>query len=147
MPTSGDINKEWHLTQTGSEEQPSITTNVIQLKPPSADLLPEGFVQLSDFLDQFDAEPEIAERLPAARQELAAASIHTGKGQTLRDLRLAKGWSQAEFATLIGTSQARVSRLEARREKPSEDTIRELAISLDVDFNTLMNALKHADNK
>ena len=150
MPGLNDTNKNaWHLTQTGAEQQASATQNqnVVQLRPQGAPTLPDGFSYLTDFLDKFDEAPEISAALPGARIALAEASPELRGARTLRDLRLSKGWSQAEFAQMLGTSQARISRLEARKEKPAEDTLRDLASLLAVDFNTLMDALKYADNK
>jgi transcriptional regulator with XRE-family HTH domain len=60
---------------------------------------------------------------------------------TLRTLRLSKGLSQKELSTKLGTSQAAVSEYESRQRKPAEDMIRSLSESLEVDFNTLMEAL------
>ena len=150
MQGSNDTNKKWQkLRQTGAEEQVSAapSQNVVQLRPQDASLPPDGFSYLSDFLNEFDNAPEIATALPAARVALSKVRQQNGSARTLRDLRLLRGWSQAEFAQLFGTSQAHISRLESRKEKPSEDSLRVLADLLAVDFNTLMDALKHADDK
>ena len=105
--------------------------------------LPEGSMLLSDFLDKIEAEPEIAPLLPAARRNLALHYEDVQAAPTLRTLRLRKGLSQKELATSLGTSQAAVSEYEARTRKLTEDTIRKMAQVLEVDFNTLMDALKY----
>ncbi|WP_375282928.1 helix-turn-helix domain-containing protein [Sphingobium yanoikuyae] len=119
------------------------SSTVIALDRSQERALPAGAELLEDFLDQFDADPAVAEHLPAARRRFARASEEVGAAVTLRQLRLAQGLSQGELASAIGTSQAAVSAIESRRRKPGEDTIRALSAILQVDFNTLMVALQN----
>lgn len=116
-------------------------TSVVRLDRSQDRPVPEGAKVLDTFLDEFLTDPEIAAHLPAARQELADDFRKVGMPVTLRTLRLKKGHSQAEFASLLGTSQAAVSAYEARQRKPNEEMIRKFAEALEVDFNTLMDAL------
>lgn len=103
--------------------------------------VPAGAELLSTFLDDFQSQEDIAKHLPDVRREIAREDREAGAPVTLRSLRLEKGMSQQQFAKAIGTSQSAVSLLEARRQKPTEDTIRAMASALDTDFNTLMDAL------
>jgi ribosome-binding protein aMBF1 (putative translation factor) len=102
--------------------------------PPRAELM-------DTFLDEFEARPEVAAHLAAARQELSRSHAEAGDRVTIRTLRLARGLSQKELADQLQTSQAAVSSYESRSRKPSEDMIRSMAVSLGVDFNQLMEAL------
>jgi ribosome-binding protein aMBF1 (putative translation factor) len=115
---------------------------VITLDFSAAYPVPESARSLGDFLDEFEALPDVAPHLRQARQEVAEA-LTKQSGTRLSHLRLAKGLSQGELAELIGTSQSAVSMLERRLQKPGEDTLRNLARVLDVDFNTLMDALSN----
>jgi DNA-binding transcriptional regulator YiaG len=107
--------------------------------------LPNGAVELGAFLADFVVEPEIAKHVLAAKGALADNMRSSKGGDTLKSLRLSAGLSQTQFAEAIATSQSHVSRLEARIEKPNEDTMRRMAAVLKIDFNTLLNALARAD--
>lgn len=127
----------WGRQNCATASVTKIVDNVSAPRP----ALPEGSMRLEDFLDTFEARPDIAPHLPAARRELADYFEQQSDRPTLRRLRLKKGLSQKELALLLGTSQAAISDYENRTRKPNEDTIRNLAQSLEVDFNTLMDAL------
>ena len=103
--------------------------------------VPPGAQLLDDFLDEFQAAPEVQRHLPEVRREIARERREAGCPETVRELRLSVGLSQSDFAGAIGTSQSMVSLIEARKQKPGEDTIRSMAAVLQVDFNTLMTAL------
>lgn len=106
--------------------------------------LPAGAMLLDDFLDAFDLQDDVKRHLKAARVEVGAKLSRTADGATIRSLRLGLGMSQRDLAEQIGTTQSRVSRIESRRERPAEDTIRKLRSALQIDFNTLMDALARA---
>jgi len=94
-------------------------------------------------LNEFDEDPIIAEQLHDARVEVGTA-FESEHGMSIRTLRLKIGMSQADLARALGTSQAAVSAIENRTRKPGEDSIRELSRVLNIDFNTLMEALANA---
>lgn len=119
----------------------STASSVVRLDRSQERPVPQGAELLDSFLESFLARPEIAQHMPAARCELAQNYAEGGAPLTLRALRLGKGFSQKEFAVALGTSQAAVSEYESRHRKPAEDMIRSLARVLEVDFNTLMEAL------
>lgn len=116
-------------------------SSVIRLDRSQERPVPAGAELLDTFLDRFEARPDVAAELPAARKEMAAELEAAGSPVTLKILRQRQGLSQTELATIIGTSQAAVSEYENRQRKPAEDMIRALADALQVDFNTLMQAL------
>lgn len=118
-------------------------TNVLSVNFAFPTALPDGTSDLFTFLDEFDKDPQIAEQLPVARTEVGKA-LESVEGISIRTLRLRKGFSQIDLARAIGTSQAAVSAIENRVRKPGEVNIRDLARALDVDFNTLMEALANA---
>lgn len=118
-------------------------SNVVTVNFDSPTRLPKGTSDLLAFLDEFDDDPAMVEHLPEARQDIGQA-FEALEGNTIRVLRMRRGMSQADLAHAIKTSQAAISAIENRTRKPGEDNIRDLARVLDVDFNTLMEALDNA---
>ena len=102
--------------------------------------LPDCARSLSDFLDEFEELPDVSPHVVAARKEVADSLARDGRTR-LSYLRLSKGLSQVELARRMKTSQSAISMLERRLQKPNEETIRGLAAALEVDFNSLMDAL------
>lgn len=119
----------------------SASSSVVRLDRSQEMPVPEGAELLDSFLESFVARADIAPHMHAVRRELARNFADGGAPVTLRALRLSKGLSQKELAGALGTSQAAVSEYESRHRKPAEDMIRSLARVLEVDFNTLMDAL------
>lgn len=117
-------------------------TNVVTVDFGAPAALPEGTSDLISFLDEFDDHPDVAGHMVDARRDIGKA-LEAMEGSTLRALRLAKGMSQDDFAQAIKTSQAAISAIENRSRKPGEETLREMARTLEVDFNTLMEALSN----
>lgn len=115
-------------------------SNVVTVNFGSPTSLPAVVADVFDFLDEFDQSPAVSDFLPDARREVGAA-LEAVEGLTLRTLRMRKGLSQQDLAAAIGTSQAAVSSIENRNRKPGEDNLRALASVLEIDFNTLMEAL------
>jgi DNA-binding transcriptional regulator YiaG len=106
--------------------------------------LAEGSSDLEGFLNEFDTHPDIAVNLSAAKVDVANMLSDALGGDTLRTLRMKAGLSQSDLAKRMSTSQSHLSRLEARKESPTEATLRALSRALSVDFNTLMKALARA---
>lgn len=102
--------------------------------------LPAGFGRLDDLLDELENDTSLAEGLAEARREIAATEAEAGK-LSLVTLRMAQGLSQIDLATLLGTSQAAISRLESGQQEPRLATLRRMAQVLEVDMNTLNAAL------
>ncbi len=66
-------------------------------------------------------------------------------GDTLRTLRLRKGWSQTRLAEELSTSQPHIVRIERGTENLTIETCRKLAKALSIDLNTLDQALKRQE--
>ncbi|KWE95854.1 hypothetical protein WL80_07235 [Burkholderia ubonensis] len=56
-------------------------------------------------------------------------------------LRLSKGWSQAQLANEVGTTQAQISKIERGIQNVGIDTIRQLAIALEVEPAEVFNLI------
>lgn len=106
----------------------------------NGDALPVGFGRLDDLLDELESDTSLQDGLAEARREIAEAEVASGK-VSLATLRMARGLSQIEFAGLLGTSQAAISRLESGQQEPRLATLRKMAEVLHVDMNTLTAAL------
>lgn len=118
----------------------STTSSIIIMDRSQDRAVPDGAQLLDSFLDEFETDPQVAAQLSKARRDFAIG-VESRRGASLKTLRLAAGLSQVDLARQIGTSQAAISAYESRHRKPGEDAIRGLAESLNVDFNTLMDAL------
>jgi len=94
-----------------------------------------------------EADPHKAAALERARKRLAGHLVDAGETESsLRSLRLARGLSQAKLGEEIGTSQARIARIEAGREVPSIDFCAKLADILHVDMNAIWSAMRNRQN-
>jgi DNA-binding transcriptional regulator YiaG len=142
---------DWRVSAQGGSIaviRPITDSTVVMLdfvEPAHPAPLPAGAKLVTDFLDAFDADPAINDLLPEARRDLAGQLAKSFGGHSLRSLRLSCGLTQADFAAALGTSQSRVSCIESRKDRPGEVMLRSMAAVLNVDFNTLMDALAHAD--
>jgi transcriptional regulator with XRE-family HTH domain len=93
-------------------------------------------------------EWETDEKKRAALEEgrrWVADTFHCDDGETVRTLRLRKGWSQSQLAKMLGTSQSHVARIERGTENLTIETCRKLSATLDIDLNTLDLALKRQE--
>jgi ribosome-binding protein aMBF1 (putative translation factor) len=72
---------------------------------------------------------------PARRAGYERARCAYEIGQQVRQLRLSRGLSQAELATLMGTVQPVVARLEAGGTEPRWDLLQRASAALNTEFN------------
>ena len=107
---------------------------------PAAKLTP-----VSDVIADWEQNPQRRAAMEEARRW--AATALGDDGDTVRTLRLRKGWSQARLASEISTSQSHVARIEAGTENVSVDTCRRLAAALAVDMNALDQALRQQESR
>jgi len=142
---SKDSLSEWKVFQSGDrgvcryENVPGTTVSIVDFTQ-GPNSLPPGFGSLDQLLDELQADPELQEGFAAARrdlgiEELAPAQVSIGA------LRALRGLSQGEFAQLLGTSQAAISRIESGRQAPGLKMLRKMVHFLGIDFNTLDRAL------
>ena len=139
---------EWSVPRQGGgvvTATKAVGQTVINMDRSQEPRLPNGAKLLSAFLDEFESHSDLADLMPDARAEVGAGIAAVRGGHSLKSLRLSKGMSQSAFAIALGTSQSRVSLYEARQQKPSEDALRRMSVALDVDFNTLMEALARGE--
>lgn len=105
------------------------------------DAVPTRHVAVDDLIATWDRDPARRAAMADARRWVAD-EFHAEEGVTLRTLRLRKGLSQQQLAAAIGTSQSHVARIEGGANGLNIDTCRRLARVLEVDLNSLDQALQ-----
>lgn len=102
------------------------------------------FKPIGDIVERWNRDSKRRQSLEDARRWVAR-KVLSDEGETVRTMRLQKGWSQVQLAARLGTSQSHVARIERGTENLSLDTCRRLCIALGVDMNTLDSALKRQE--
>lgn len=110
-------------------------------RPPAA---PAKHVSIGELVAEWEQDPAGREALEEGRRWVAD-TFYGDERDTVRTLRLRKGWSQTRLAKVLGTSQSHVARIEKGTENLMIDTCRKLARALDIDLNTLDRALKRRE--
>ena len=100
---------------------------------------PTGAVDIDDLVAEFEATPASARTITKGRQWVGKSFY--GGSKTLPALRLQHGWSQAELARLVGTSQSYIGRLEIGDIDPKLSTVRKIALALGVPVADLVESL------
>ncbi|MFB1488914.1 MULTISPECIES: helix-turn-helix domain-containing protein [unclassified Thiocapsa] len=105
---------------------------------------PARHVTIGDLVECWEQNPEKRAAIEEGRHWVAE-TFYPGDGDTVRTLRLRKGWSQTRLAEALGTSQSHVARIERGTENLAIQTCRKLAAALDIDLNTLDQALNRQE--
>lgn len=105
---------------------------------------PPRFKPVADIVERWNQDPKRRQSLEDARRWFAKTAL-SDEGDTVRTLRLHKGWSQAQLASHLGTSQSHVARIERGTENLALDTCRRLCDVLGVDMNSLDQALRRQE--
>lgn len=106
---------------------------------------PAKHTAIGDLITQWSQDEKRRNAIEDARRWIAD-EYHSEDGDTVRTLRLRKGWSQAKLAEEIGTSQPHIARIERGTENLQIDTCRRLSAALDIDMNTLNAALRRQED-
>ncbi len=106
---------------------------------------PPGYSTVAQLIA--DAEQDETERaaLQDARRWLVS-EFYQDQAETVRTYRLKKGMSQTQLAKAIGSSQPHIAQIESGRRHLMIETCRRLAAALDLDMNTLDQALRHQES-
>lgn len=102
---------------------------------PSAEA-PAGTRRISDVLRAWESDPDKRSALEAGRRWVAD-TFYESEGDSLRTLRLRKGWSQARLAAALHTSQSHVARIENGADNLQIATCRKLCDIFEIDMNRL----------
>lgn len=143
-PSASPRAVEHHLTLgTGQAGRTADTASApwlireVPLPQPSA--VPSGAVDIDDLVAEFAATPKGAKSVIKGRNWVAK-TFYRGH-PSLSALRLQHGWSQAELARQVGTSQSYIGRLETGLVDPQLSTMRKIALALGVSVIALIEAL------
>jgi ribosome-binding protein aMBF1 (putative translation factor) len=105
---------------------------------------PAKHSSISQLIDEWEQDGKSRAALEDGRRWLAD-TFYGEEGDTMRTLRLRKGWSQIRLAEALGTSQSHVARIERGTENLTIETCRKLCSALDIDMNTLDRMLKRQE--
>lgn len=105
---------------------------------------PDGYKSISEIVDRWEKDESRREALKKARTRIKN-KFYGEDGETVRTIRLSKGLSQEQLATLIGTSQPHIAKIERGTQNVLIDTCRRLCEVLGIDMNRLNEALTRQD--
>jgi ribosome-binding protein aMBF1 (putative translation factor) len=94
------------------------------------------------FLEEMEADPDMAGRMAEARKNMAA-TVYGSEPITLSALRLAAGLSQAQLAKKAQTSQPHIAKIERGQNDPSTDVIARIAQALGIDEVLAFQAIRN----
>ncbi|MCP5427458.1 MAG: helix-turn-helix transcriptional regulator [Chromatiaceae bacterium] len=107
-------------------------------------LTPAKHTSIGQLAAEWEQDTKGRNALEEGRQWVADA-FYGDDGDTVRALRLRKGWSQTRLAEELVTSQSHVARIERGTENLTIETCRKLSSALGIDLNTLDQALKRQE--
>ncbi|OAI06752.1 transcriptional regulator [Methylomonas methanica] len=125
-------------TEATSVESPCVVFRIEDRLPKIE--TPAHHKTIDQLVDKWSKDEKRREALQQARHWVAD-KFHGEDGETVRTLRLKKGWSQVQLATELSTSQSHIARIERGTENLAIETCRKLCVVLGVDMNTLDAAL------
>ena len=102
---------------------------------------PAKHTTIRELVSQWEKNEKRRVALEEGRQWVAE-TFYGEDGDTVRTLRLRKGWSQSRLAKALETSQSHVARIERGTENLTIETCRKISKALEIDMNTLDQALK-----
>jgi len=103
-------------------------------------VVPAKHKTIGSRVSKFEQNEERRKAMEEARSWVAD-EFYSEDGDTVRTLRLRKGWSQSRLAEALSTSQPHIARIEKGTENLTIETCRKLCQALEIDFNTLDLAL------
>jgi ribosome-binding protein aMBF1 (putative translation factor) len=106
--------------------------------------VPAAHQSIGDLVSNWSKDETRRVALEQARAWVAD-TFHAEDGDTVRTLRLSKGWSQTQLANELGTSQPHVARIERGTENVTIETCRRLCRVLGIDMNMLDAALRRQE--
>lgn len=133
--------KRWTPTQGALVMGSSAQSNWIDLEPPA--VIRPGYTEIGDYIAAQERDPSRRALLEQARREIAQRA-YGDRPTTLRQLRLARGWSQARLAETIGSTQAQIARIENADTDPQASTLERVAEALGEDPSTVFLAFMAA---
>lgn len=97
---------------------------------------PAKYQTIADLVAELSVDEAFHSKLEASRAWIAD-EFYDKDGDTVRTMRLRNGWSQAQLAERLGTSQPHIARIERGKENLQMSTCRKLCSVFSIDMNTL----------
>lgn len=130
-------------TQTTTQPtQPAVIVHLDDHRPQID--IPADCTTVEAMVEEWERDEKRRALLEQARQ-WGAETLYRTEGDTVRTLRLRKGWSQVQLASELKTSQSHIARIESGTENVAISTCRRLSVALGVDMNTLDEALRRQE--
>ena len=99
-----------------------------------------GAIDIDDLVAEFEGQSQENAKAIAKGREWVAETFYADR-PTIAQLRLKKGWSQAELARRAETSQPYIARLEQGKVDPQMSTAQKIAKVLGASIETFAQAL------
>lgn len=131
------------VARTSTSVVPGVVVSIDQYTE-TKDGAPPNFKTIGTLIDGWGKNEKRRALLAQARQWVAQTS-DVADGDTVRTLRLRKGWSQTQLADAIASRQSHIARIESGTGHVTIDTCRRLCEALGVDMNTLDAALRRQE--
>lgn len=126
---------------TSTPRCPVFDFQVYAASPPPP---PANHGTVRELIDEWEQDAEGRAAMEDARRWVRD-TFYAEDGDTVRTLRLKKGWSQARLAEAIKSSQSHVARIERGTQNVTIETCRKLAAALEIDMNELDQALNRQE--
>lgn len=97
---------------------------------------PAKYQTIADLVAELSVDEAFHSKLEVSRAWIAD-EFYGKDGDTVRTMRLRNGWSQAQLAKRLETSQPHVARIERGKENLQMSTCRKLCLVFSIDMNTL----------
>ncbi|HCG9610827.1 TPA: helix-turn-helix transcriptional regulator [Vibrio parahaemolyticus] len=129
---------EFKLTQSVSTKTDGNLIHVsIDVKPPKR----KNISSLSSFIDGLvESDPSLKGDLVDARKEIVEL-LYQDQKDTLKVLRLQKGWSQADLAKMINTSQPQIAKIESGKVDVQMSTVIKLSKAFEMKVGDMSEIL------
>jgi DNA-binding XRE family transcriptional regulator len=105
---------------------------------------PAKHQSIDDLIAELSSDADFRDELKKARSWVVD-EFYAEDGDTIRTLRLNRGWSQTQLAEKLKTSQSHVTRIERGTENLSTITCRRLCEVFEIDMNTLDAMLRRQE--
>jgi DNA-binding XRE family transcriptional regulator len=129
------ISKPDVVTETATTETKALVYNFDNYANQSPNVS-QGHQSIGALISKWEKDEKRQAALSEARQWLAG-SFYNNEVETIKTLRLKKGWSQAHLADLLGTVQSYIARIENNAVDLHIETCRRLCAVFEIDMNTL----------
>lgn len=132
------------------DEQPTSTTPgqvfYVEFPIPAKSPMLSGAIDIDDLVAEFEQSHESAGTIAKGRQWVAK-SFYSSQPSSIAQLRLQKGWSQADLAKRANTSQSYIARLELGNVDPQVSTVIKIARALGLPVAAVVEAISHEDEQ